>query len=292
MVKDEDFAVLGVQPDADMVVVDAAYRALLAKLGAATDPASREKVKSIKAAYIHIQAVRGRAVERPVSWWDRIKFSPTAGPAVIIVALCLSGLLVVAVVTRVLPGLTPDVAPPSDQVAPSQPVLANGLSWFEEVRPQLERWPTLNGTLSVEGLGPARIGMTVEDVEKAIGELKFDQNFESCKVATPKETSSVSLLFEYGVLTRVSVYEPNPAQTPRGIRIGSTTEQVRAAYGPDLLEDPHLYNEAPAQYLTYFLPKSDGGRPGEGVRFETDAGGRVVAMHGGLGSLGYVEGCL
>ena len=81
-------------------------------------------------------------------------------------------------------------------------------------------------------------------------------------------------------------------RTPRGIGIGSTTEEVRTAYGPTLMEDPHVYADPPAQYLTYLVPKSQGGLPGEGVRFETDPKGIVVAIHGGRGSLGYVEGCL
>ncbi len=283
---DEDFATLGVQPDADMVVIDAAFHALMTKHRGLSDAPSRERVRCIKVAYARIQAERGRGVLPAVS-----KRSERIAVA-IFVMICVSGLLAVGMSAYDLPRFG-SVTPSAPDSGASGPVAdEDPVARFEQVRPRLERRPTLDGTLSVEGLGPARIGMSIEDVQQSVGSLNFRQDFEACKVATPVENTSVSLLFEYGLLTRVSVYGPNPAQTPRGIRIGSTTEQVRAAYGPDLIEEAHVYAEAPAQYLTYLLPESERGGPGEGVRFETDPSGRVVVMHGGRGSLGYIEGCL
>jgi hypothetical protein len=89
-----------------------------------------------------------------------------------------------------------------------------------------------------------------------------------------------------GRITRISLVRPGPVRTDKGLGVGSTADQVRAAYGAAVRAEPHKYVEAPAQNLTIWT------RPGQrGVRYETDAKGLVTAVHAGDRSIELVEGC-
>ena len=145
--------------------------------------------------------------------------------------------------------------------------------------------------LTPAGLGPVRIGMNRDQVAKALkteleGEA-FD-NEGSCIELFPQseELKGSYFMFLDGKLSRISVTDPNKIVTPRGIGVGATADDVRKAYGPKLEAEEHHYSGAPAEYLTYWLkPKA------RGVRFETDANGKVDIIHAGNDSIQYVEGC-
>jgi hypothetical protein len=70
------------------------------------------------------------------------------------------------------------------------------------------------------------------------------------------------------------------------MRVGSTIDEVRKAYGAALVTEPHKYESPPAEYLTFWLKPEK-----RGVRFETDLNGKVEAIHAGTSSIQYVEGC-
>lgn len=145
--------------------------------------------------------------------------------------------------------------------------------------------------LTPAGWGPVRIGMSREQVSKALDvELQgeaFD-NEGSCIELFPESNALQGTYFMFldGKLSRISVVDPGEIETPRGIHVGSTAEEVRQAYGEKLKAEPHHYVDLPAEYLTYWL------RPDErGVRFETDADEKVQTIHAGNGSIQLVEGC-
>jgi len=148
------------------------------------------------------------------------------------------------------------------------------------------KWP-----LTPAGWGPAHIGMTRAQVSAALHvQLEGDafDNEGSCidLVGADDALPGLFFMFEEGKLTRISATEPSAVITPRGLHIGSTAEEVRKAYGTGLVEEPHKYEEPPAEYLTFWLkPKRSG------VRFETDMQGKVEAIHAGTSSIQYVEGC-
>lgn len=151
--------------------------------------------------------------------------------------------------------------------------------------------PLPDWKLTPAGWGPVRIGMSREQVSKALDvELEgeaFD-NEGSCIELFPasKALQGTYFMFLDGKLSRISVVDPGEIKTPRGIHVGSTAEEVRQAYGEKLMAEPHHYVDLPAEYLTYWL------RPDErGVRFETDADGKVQTIHAGNGSIQLVEGC-
>lgn len=145
--------------------------------------------------------------------------------------------------------------------------------------------------LTPNGLGPVRIGMTRDQVAKALkteleGEA-FD-NEGSCIELFPEneELKGSYFMFLDGKLSRISVADPSKIATPRGIGVGTSADEVRKAYGAGLQAEEHHYIGAPAEYLTYWLkPKV------RGVRFETNAQGKVEIIHAGNDSIQYIEGC-
>lgn len=145
--------------------------------------------------------------------------------------------------------------------------------------------------LTPNGLGPVRIGMTRDQVAKALkteleGEA-FD-NEGSCVELFPEneELKGSYFMFHEGKLSRISVADPSKTVTPRGIGVGASADDVRKAYGAGLQTEEHHYIGAPAEYLTYWLkPKL------RGVRFETNAQGKVEFIHAGNDSIQFVEGC-
>jgi hypothetical protein len=158
--------------------------------------------------------------------------------------------------------------------------------------------PTPSWTLTPTGWGPAQIGMTRAQVSKALNvELEGD-GFDSegnCQelVGAHEAFPGLFFMFERGRLTRITTTEPSVVATPRGIHVGSTHEEVRKAYGKGLKAEPHHYEAAtnefltfPAEYLTFWL------KPGRsGVRFEMDTQGKVESIHAGTSSIQYAEGC-
>ena len=151
--------------------------------------------------------------------------------------------------------------------------------------------PTYDWKLTPPGWGPVRVGMTRAQTEKALAlHLEGDafDNYGSCieLYSSNQKLSGLYFMFLDGKLSRISANGTSTIKTPRGIHVGSSADEVRKLYGPKLQAEPHHYTGAPAEYLTYWLkPKASG------VRFETDAEGKVETIHAGTDSIELVEGC-
>ena len=151
--------------------------------------------------------------------------------------------------------------------------------------------PSYDWKLTPAGWGPVRIGMDRARVEKALhitleGEA-FD-NEGSCVELYSSDAKLTGLYFMFldGKLSRVSAGDKSAIRTPRGIGVGSTADEVRAAYGEKLQAEAHHYLDLPAEYLTYWLKPAK-----SGVRFETDAQRKVETIHAGNDSIQLIEGC-
>lgn len=151
--------------------------------------------------------------------------------------------------------------------------------------------PSYNWKLTPAGWGPVRIGMTREQASKALNiELQgeaFDNEGSCIELYAPdNELPGMYFMFLDGKLSRVSAIAPSALKTPRGMGIGSTADEIRAAYGEKLQAEPHHYEGEPAEYLTYWLKPN-----ASGVRFETDTQRKVETIHVGNESIQLIEGC-
>jgi len=167
-------------------------------------------------------------------------------------------------------------APAAAQVTtPSVPIPARTTTWA---------W-----TLTPSGYGPVRIGMTREEVNRALGVTltpRADYEEDACESGRTDALPGMIFMFEDLKLTRISIYEESRVRTPRGVGIGYSEDEVRRLY-PGVQVEEHTYVGAPGLYLTYWLV--DGKK---GVRFETDQNRKVTSIHAGAGSITYIEGCL
>jgi hypothetical protein len=147
--------------------------------------------------------------------------------------------------------------------------------------------------VSVAGLGPIKIGMTIEDAEK-VSEVKFvlapGSQRESCQYYLPKEMpEGFGLMVIEGRVIRIDIWPGSPIQTPSGIGIGSTEADIQAQYPADHLElAPHAFTQG--KYLTF--DPAEGGINLYQIVFETDSYGRVTQFRAGqFPAVTWREGC-
>ena len=166
-------------------------------------------------------------------------------------------------------------------------------------------------TITPDGLGPVRIGMSQAEALAALGDdWSLGGTMEpddpgACRhiIAGGDEGGPLAYMLNQGRVTRVSVdvsgaQAAPPVRSERGVGLGSTEDDVRRAYGDQLRSEPHHYTEAPARYLTVWTrggPTRDDefvqSADARGIRFVTDERRRVVAIIAGDSTLQYVEGC-
>jgi hypothetical protein len=154
---------------------------------------------------------------------------------------------------------------------------------------------TVEPLLYANGFGSLTIGMTKEQVIKVAGEP--DPNYpppipdSNCEIMSTLTYPELELMLEDGKLTRVTMHIAK-YKTDKGIIIGATADEVKAAYGATLKIEPHKYYEAPAEYLTAWEAGDGSNAASRGVRYETNEKGIVTLAHAGSPSIEYVEGCL
>lgn len=157
-------------------------------------------------------------------------------------------------------------------------------------------------TLTAEGYGPLRVGMTLDEVTAAMGpdadpEAVGGPEPEYCDQFRPENApEGVLVMIEQGVLTRISLIEPG-VTTDRGISVGDSAAAVREAYGDALEVSPHTYVDPPGEYLTWWASGAPEGEytndeAARGIRYEIGEDGNVQVIHGGGPAIQYVEGCL
>ena len=143
--------------------------------------------------------------------------------------------------------------------------------------------------LTAEGWGDLKIGMREREAARRFGfAIPPDDGVNSfeCRVTALTAQPSLIVMTERGRVTRISIVKSGGVKTDRGFTVGSREADIRRAYGRGLRIDPHVYEEAPAHYLTFWTV------PGRrGIRYETDRNRRVTVVHAGK-SINYVEGCL
>ena len=140
------------------------------------------------------------------------------------------------------------------------------------------------------GLGPLKIGMREADAAKRLGlHIAADDGANSfdCRVDEIPRYPGLYAMAERGVITRITIGEPNRLRTDRGLGIGSMEADVRRAYGRTLKIATAAYDDEPAHDLTFWIAGKK-----RGILYEPDQQGRVTFIRAGGSSIQYVEGCL
>lgn len=157
--------------------------------------------------------------------------------------------------------------------------------------------------LTAEGFGPLRIGMTLAEVNQALGpdsdpEAVGGPDPDSCDQFRPERApAGMLVMIEDRRLTSISLIDDAAVRTDRGLGIGDTAAAVTAVYGTAVQRERHKYQDPPAAYLTVWTRGGPGVSDGvsdpaaRGIRYEVGANGRVESIHAGGPSIQYVEGC-
>lgn len=164
--------------------------------------------------------------------------------------------------------------------------------------------PVTDTPLTVHGWGPIRIGMSLKDLDKALGRGKdFDavmyKEMKCVTTAPARAPKGLHVMIEEDRVTRVSLYDQSPIKTDRGFKVDDPASKVKAAYGKQAEVTPHHYIGLPAEYVTVWEVKGKKSASGyvddpaaRGFQFETDEQKTITAIHAGSPSIQYVEGCL
>lgn len=155
--------------------------------------------------------------------------------------------------------------------------------------------------LTAEGLGPVRIGMTLDELTTAWGadskpEADGGAEPQTCDQFHPSGApEGVQVMVQDGKLTRISLIRDSKVKTDRGFGLGDTGLAIKQAYGGSIIAQPAKYEPAPAEDL---ISWSRGGSTSyvqdptaRGVRYEINAEGKVQIIHAGDPSIQLVEGC-
>lgn len=147
--------------------------------------------------------------------------------------------------------------------------------------------------VSLEGVGPVRVGMTLEEASAAAGQGISEvpgsgagSDPAACYYAVPDTGEpKVSFMVVDGQIARVDVEEGSGARTISGIGVGAPEADVLATYGDRIVVEPHPYDEG-GRYLRYV--------PDDRARslvFETDGAKVVRYRSGDADAVSAVEGC-
>jgi hypothetical protein len=138
-----------------------------------------------------------------------------------------------------------------------------------------------------DGVGPAKIGMTVPELRKALHDRLIeddDSGSDNCWYAKPGKHPHISFMILDGRFVRADVVVRG-VSTMDGVQVGDSESAVRRRYSSKMTVEPHQYIDD-GHYLT--LQSTD---RKYGIRFETEKGKITSFYAGRFSAIQYVEGC-
>jgi len=185
-------------------------------------------------------------------------------------------------------------APPAEPEAPARPTEPASAP----ATPDASGTPvSAANKLTAQGYGPLRVGMTVAEIEAAMGpdadpEAVGGPEPERCDMFRPARAPDGMLVMVIdGVLDSVWVSRNAAVETDRALNVGDTAAEVKRVYGAAAEVMPHKYAEAPSEYVTVWSTTDHQNAAARGVKYEIGPDGRVQSIAGGGPSIQYVEGC-
>jgi hypothetical protein len=153
--------------------------------------------------------------------------------------------------------------------------------------------------LGFEGIGPIKIGMTLDEATAAVGKpVKVNPNYilDNCAYAAV-EGGPEKLSFMVGRekeadpwrIFRADVNEGSPIATISGIRVGDSEAKVKETYSGKgtYTVEPHPYTGPKGHYLIFDAD----GKGGKLLIFETDGAKVTMFRAGDEGAVRAIEGC-
>jgi hypothetical protein len=168
--------------------------------------------------------------------------------------------------------------------------------WVTSVNAQIQL--TERSKLAINGIGPVRVGMTVDEASRAAGvrlvkTISVGPTEEYCSYfETQGEPKGIAFMVINNRIPRVDIRNER-VTTIKGAKIGDTEERIFSLYPGQIKATRHPYQGFPprnGKYLT-FVPKD---APDKNYRiiFET-ANNRVMRFRSGkIPEVEYIEGCL
>jgi hypothetical protein len=115
----------------------------------------------------------------------------------------------------------------------------DGREFAKRSETDLSRTDLSHEQVTVDGMGPVRIGMSAEQVEKAVGApLTLVGDASHCTDGTlAGAPDGLSLMFMENSLVAVSVDSPATISTASGMRVGTTRDELLDTYGGEITTD-------------------------------------------------------
>lgn len=157
---------------------------------------------------------------------------------------------------------------------------------------------------TMEGIGPVKIGMTVQEAEHALG-AKLDPIsppfYKECWITSrsDKKDRVIQYMVEDENIAAIDVYPPAaetfplpiPAiKTPKGIGVGSTEEQIRKAYGKSVKKERAPYFDEDNKETAYWF-HADNPDKKLGMFFDARYGRVLSFSVGTLEAINQMERC-
>ncbi|MEM6254503.1 MAG: hypothetical protein AAF821_16425 [Cyanobacteria bacterium P01_D01_bin.156] len=210
-------------------------------------------------------------------------------------ALVSSGLVAVAQVTALRPTslLVPHLMARATAV---DALIARVNQQFRTLHPMEKE------AVSIGGLGPVMLGMTIQEAANAAGvsfvvsplsqstvcQYYLPENFDAEKAVRTGPIDGIGLMVVNDQVIRIDIWPGSPIKTKSGVGIGSTVDDVSTAYDGELKVSAHPYTDG--EYLT--LDSEASGTNLFSLVFETDKSGKVTQFRTGqVPAVTWTEGC-
>lgn len=144
--------------------------------------------------------------------------------------------------------------------------------------------------VTMNGYGPIHVGMTTQEVEKAIGRKvvipsEYDATCSFIDLTDIRGLQGTHAMLLDGRVARLD-FDSKQIKTLSGIGIGDSSQMIQATYGKRALVEPHAYTAPEGSYYTIYSKDRK-----SGVRFETDHGTVTTFYTGSSEAIQLIEGC-